>query len=223
MLKAAFPVDVQTDKATFEIQFGNIERPTHFNTTWEQAKFETCAQKYADLSDGGYGVSILNDCKYGHDIHGGVMQLSLLRAPTYPDPEADHGIHMFTYSLCPHAGTLRESDTVKMAYYLNQPMTAIPATGEKTVIPKEYAAVECDCPNIVCETVKAAEDGSGTILRFYECANKRTPARVTIGLPAKKVFLCDLMENVLEEIPVSNGLFRHTFANFEILTIRVEG
>ena len=83
--------------------------------------------------------------------------------------------------------------------------------------------MECDCPNIVCETVKAAEDGSGTILRFYECANKRTPARVTIGLPAKKVFLCDLMENVLEEIPVSNGLFRHTFANFEILTIRVEG
>ncbi len=223
MLKAAFPVDVQTDKATFEIQFGNIERPTHFNTTWDQAKFETCAQKYADLSDGGYGVSILNDCKYGHDIHDGVIQLSLLRAPTYPDPEADHGIHMFTYSLCPHAGTLRESDTVKMAYYLNQPMTAISATGEKTVIPKEYAAVECDCPNIVCETVKAAEDGSGTILRFYECANKRTPARVTIGLPAKKVFLCDLMENVLEEIPVSNGLFRHTFANFEILTIRVEG
>ena len=223
MLKAVFPVDVQTDRATFEIQFGNIERPTHFNTKWDQAKFETCAQKYADLSDGGYGVSILNDCKYGHDIHGGVMQLSLLRAPTYPDPEADRGVHSFTYSICPHNGTLRESDTVMLAYYLNQPMTAVPATGTETLIPPEYAAVECDCANIICETMKPAEDGNGVVMRFYECANKRTPARVTIGLPAKKVFLCDLMENVLEEIPVSNGLFRHTFANFEILTIRVEG
>ncbi|MBR5738544.1 MAG: alpha-mannosidase, partial [Lachnospiraceae bacterium] len=87
MLKAAFPVDVQADKATFEIQFGRIERPTHFNTSWDQARFETCAQKYADLSDNGYGVSLLNDCKYGHDVHDGVIQLSLLRSPTYPDPE----------------------------------------------------------------------------------------------------------------------------------------
>ena len=128
---------------------------------------------------------------------------------------------MFTYSLCPHAGTLRESDTVKMAYYLNQPMTAIPATGEKTVIPKEYAAVECDCPNIVCETVKAAEDGSGTILRFYECANKRTRAKITVGLPATKAILCDLMENELEELPMENGSFRYPFGNFEIVTVKL--
>lgn len=221
MLKAAFPVDVRTDKATFEIQFGTIERPTHFNTEWDAAKFETCAQKYADLSDGGYGVSILNDCKYGHDLHDGVIQLSLLRSPTYPDPEADQGEHTFTYSICPHAGTLRESETVKMAYYLNQPMAVLPATGEKTTIPTGYSAVECDQPNVICETVKQAENGEGTILRFYECANKRTKATVKVGLPAKKVYLCDLLENELEELPLQNGCFRYLFGNFEIVTVKM--
>lgn len=221
MLKTAFPVDVQADKATFEIQFGSIERPTHFNTTWDQAKFETCAQKYADLSDNGYGVSILNDCKYGHDIHEGVIQLSLLRGPTEPDPEADQGLHTFTYSICPHAGTLSESDTVKRAYYLNQPMEAIPATGKQTTIPTDFSAVECDKPNLICETVKDAEDGKGTILRFYESANKRTKATVTLGLPAKKVYLCDLSENELCELPLNDGKFTYAFGNFEIATFKI--
>lgn len=221
MLKVAFPVDVQSDKATFEIQFGTIERPTHFNTEWDHAKFETCAQKYADLSDGGYGVSILNDCKYGHDIHDGVIQLSLLRAPTNPDSEADQGLHTFTYAISPHSGTLCESDTVKLAYYLNQPMIAIPATGTKNVIPVDYSAVECDCSNIICETVKEAEDGNGIILRFYECANKRTKGIIRIGFCAKKVFLCDLMENALEELSLENGSFCYTFGNFEIATVRL--
>lgn len=222
MLKAAFPVDIQSEKATFEIQFGAIERPTHFNTEWDQAKFETCAQKYADLSDGGYGVSILNDCKYGHDIHDGVIQLSLLRSPTYPDPEADQGVHTFTYAICPHAGTLGESDTVKLAYELNLPMKAIPATGSKTAIPAEFSVAESNCKNVVCETVKAAEDGNGTILRFYECANKRTKAIVKIGLPAKKAYLCDLMENELQELPLENGAFEYRFGNFEIVTVKIK-
>ena len=221
MLKTAFPVDIQADKATFEIQFGSIERPTHFNTTWDQAKFETCAQKYADLSDSGYGVSILNDCKYGHDIHDGVIQLSLLRAPTDPDPEADQGTHTFTYSICPHAGTLAQSDTVKRAYYLNQPMEAVQATGKKTTVPTAFSAVETDRENLICETVKAAEDGKGIILRFYESANRRTKAKVKLGLLAKKVFLCDLSENILCELPLSNGAFAYTFGNFEIATFKI--
>jgi alpha-mannosidase len=99
MLKAVFPVDINTDKATYEIQFGTVERPTHSNTSWDRARFEVCAHKYADLSEGGWGVSLMNDCKYGHDIHDGVMQLSLLRSPTYPNPEADQGEIPFTYSI----------------------------------------------------------------------------------------------------------------------------
>ncbi len=104
LLKVAFPVDVLSPQATYEIQWGNVQRPTHRNTSWDWARFETCAQKWVDLSEGDYGVSLLNDCKYGHDIQDNVMRLSLLRSPTMPDPEADQGEHRFAYSLLPHAG-----------------------------------------------------------------------------------------------------------------------
>ena len=116
LLKVAFPVDILAPAATYEIQYGNVQRPTHRNTSWDWARFETCAQKWADLSEGGYGVSLLNDCKYGHDIggtnhrYGNVMRLSLLRSPTYPDPEADQGEHRFIYSLLPHAGGWETGD-----------------------------------------------------------------------------------------------------------------
>ena len=222
MLKSAFPVDINSDKATFEIQFGTIERPTHFNTPWDQARFETCAHKYADLSDGGYGVSILNDCKYGHDIHDGVIQLSLLRSPTYPNPEADQGLHHFTYALYPHAGRLTDADTAKYAYYLNKPMVALKASGAKTDLPTEFSLVSLDHENLICETVKASEDGKGTILRVYESQNRKTPAKITLGIPAKKVYLCNLLEEKEREIPVKNGCFAYDFSGFEIATFRVE-
>ena len=125
ILRTAFPINVNADKASFEIQFGTIERPTHKNTSWDRQKFETCAQKYADLSEGDYGVSLLNDCKYGHDVHGNLMQLTLLKRPTYPNEVADQGHHSFTYSLLPHRGPLSESDTVRQAYLLNYPMYAV--------------------------------------------------------------------------------------------------
>jgi alpha-mannosidase len=108
LLKVAFPVDVLSPTATYEIQWGNVQRPTHRNTSWDWARFETCAQKWVDLSEGGYGVSLLNDCKYGHDIHDNVMRISLLRSPTMPDPEADLGEHHFSYSLFPHSGGWRQ-------------------------------------------------------------------------------------------------------------------
>lgn len=222
MLKAAFPVDVNSDKATFEIQFGTIERPTHFNTPWDQARFETCAHKYADLSDNGYGVSILNDCKYGHDIHDGVIQLSLLRSPTYPNPEADQGQHSFTYAIYPHAGRLCEADTAKYAYYLNKPMVALPASGDKTTIPASYSMISTECENLICETVKESEDKKGTIVRFYESQNKKTAAKIALGIPAKKVYLCNLLEEKEREIPLENGCFEYTFSGFEIATFRIE-
>ena len=124
LLKVAFPVDVLTPTATYEIQWGNVERPTHRNTSWDWARFETCAQKWVDLSEGGYGVSLLNDCKYGHDIHDNVMRISLLRSPTMPDPEADQGEHRFVYSLLPHADRWNET-TVAAAYALNDPLLVV--------------------------------------------------------------------------------------------------
>lgn len=113
LLKVAFPVDIHADKATYEIQFGNIERPTHWNTSWDYARFEVPAHKWADLSEGGYGVSLLNDSKYGYDIKDLVMRLTLLKSAIYPNEEADKEIHEFVYSLYPHKGDWKDGNTVK--------------------------------------------------------------------------------------------------------------
>ncbi|MBE6667561.1 MAG: alpha-mannosidase [Ruminococcaceae bacterium] len=221
MLKAVFPVDIQTDKATYDIQFGSIERPTHKNTSWDEAKYEVCAHKYADISEGNYGIAIMNDCKYGHDIHDSVIQLSLLRSPTDPNPEADQGEHSFTYSLYPHDGALNDSDTVKRAYMLNNPMVAVAACGSKDEIAPEFSAVTFDCDHVICETVKEAEDGEETVIRFYEYKNMRDSVKVKLGIPAKKAYLCDLLEREICELPVENGTVTCPIKGFEIVTVKV--
>ncbi len=124
LLKTVFPVTVRSMYATYDIQFGHLKRPTHENTSWDAAKFEVCAHKWADLSEGNYGVSILNDCKYGYSVSGNIMSLSLLKAATHPDPDADRGVHSFTYSLYPHEGDFREGNTIREAYLLNTPLIA---------------------------------------------------------------------------------------------------
>lgn len=222
MLKAAFPVDVNTSKATYEIQFGTVERPTHMNTSWDTARFEVCAHKYADLSDGGYGVALMNDCKYGHDIHDGVIQLSLLRSPTWPNPEADQGEILVTYSLVPHEGSLADTDVAKQAYYLNYPMLAVQVCGECDSLPTAFSAVSLDRDDVICETVKQAEYGEDTVIRMYEFLNRRTELTVKLGIPARKVFLCDLMENELEELTVTDGCVRLPVKGFEIVTLKIK-
>ncbi len=222
MVKAAFDVDVNADKATYEIQFGTVERPTHKNTSWDKAKFEVCAHKYADLSDGGYGVSLLNDCKYGHDIHDGTMMLSLLKSGVEPYPEADQGEHKFTYSLYVHEGTLRESDTVKLAYLLNNPLTAVKASGRTSALPESYSFVSVNKENVICETVKEAEEGTETVLRLYESKNTKTKAEITLGFPAEKCFVCDMLENEKEELPITDGKVNVSLHGFEILTLKIK-
>ncbi len=222
MLKAAFPVDINASKATYEIQFGTVERPTHMNTSWDIARFEVCAHKYADLSEGGYGVALMNDCKYGHDIHDGVIQLSLLRSSTWPNPEADQDEIPVTYSLVPHEGDLGSTDVHMQAYYLNYPMVALAAKGNTDSIPLFFSAMSVDCDNVICETVKEAEHDGDTVIRMYECKNKRTRATVSLGIPASRVFLCDLMENELCELPVSDGKVEVSLGGFEILSLKIK-
>ncbi len=219
MLKAAFPVDINADKATYEIQFGTVERPTHTNTSWDAAKFEVCAHKYADLSEGDYGVTLMNDCKYGHDIHDGVMQLSLLRSPTEPNPEADQGIIPMTYSILLHEGDFSKASVAKEAYYLNYPMVAYTAEGDTDSLPLSFSAVAVDAENVICETVKEQEEGEGTVLRLYESQNKRTRTTVTLGIPAKEVFLCSMMEKELAPLPLHDGKVSLELKPFEIVTI----
>lgn len=221
LLKAAFPVDVNSDKATYEIQFGTTERPTHTNTSWDAAKYEVCAQKFADLSDGGYGVSLLNNCKYGYDIHGNVMRLSLLRAPTDPDKTADAGVHTFTYALYPHVGAFVTAHTAREAYALNLPPFPV-QTGKGTgKLPERYSFVSVDQENVIPETVKQAEDSDKIIVRLIESKNARTHCRVSFGFPVAAVAVADLEENEISSLPVENDGVTLTVRPFAVVTLSV--
>lgn len=223
ILKAAFPLNLHTSEVTCEIQFGHIKRPTHNNTSWDAAKFEICAQKWVDLSEHGYGVSLLNDCKYGHSAEGSTLKLSLLKGATYPDPEADQGYHSFTYSLLPHAGDFRESGTIHQAYELNQPLMAAPVSPENNGLPAEFSLVHCDQPGVIIETVKESEDGDDLIIRLYDSFDQRTKATLTLGIPFQTVQLCDLMENPIDSssLTVSGQSVSFPVKNFEIITLRI--
>ena len=224
ILKVSFPVEINADKATYEIQFGSIERPTHYNTSWDQAKFEVCGHKYADLSEGDYGVSLLNDCKYGHDIHNSDMRLTLLTSGWNPDNMGnynDQGEHTITYSLYPHKGNLASCDTVKLAYDLNLPMTAVKTEG-KGQMPSEYSLVKVDKENVLIEAIKEAEYGDETVVRLYDCKNVRTKANVTFGFDVTEAYLGNLSERKLKKLSVKNNTVTVEVKPFEIVTLIVK-
>ena len=222
LLKAAFPLDVHASQAAYEIQFGHVLRPTHRNTSWDEARFEVCAHKWADLSEDGYGAALLNDCKYGYSAEGSVLKLSLLKSATHPDPEADQGRHTFTYSLLPHSGGFRDGGVVQEAYGLNQPLQAAPAAGGGT-LPETFSLASCAQPGVILETVKLAEDGEDLIFRFYEAYDRRVRADITLGVPFDSVTVCDLLERPVEtpELQVSGQTVTLPVRNFEIVTLRV--
>lgn len=222
MVKAAFDVDINADKATYEIQFGSVERPTHKNTSWDAAKFEVCGHKYMDLSDYGYGVSLLNDCKYGHNVDNGTMKLSLFKCATHPDPDADKGEHIFTYSLFPHAGNYREAGTVQLAYEINNPIRAFNVGKQSGVLPEEYSFVSCDKDNFIIETVKMAEDSDDIIVRGYESYNKRTEVTLKFGFDVATATLCDLLENDVRKLSVENNTVSFIAEPFEIISVKIK-
>ncbi len=219
ILKAFFPVEVNAQKATFDIQFGNYERPTHNNTSWEQAQFEVCAQKFVDLSDSGYGMALLNDCKYGHSVKDWQISLTLLKAPTYPDPDCDMGVHTFTYALYPHAEDLRHSDVYMQAYRLNDPMLCVPAQGKGRTA---FCLVQTDQPNVIVDTVKPAEDSDCMTVRLYESLNRQAVTTVQFGSIVKRVRLANLLEEPIRELEVQNCAVTLPIKPFEIVTLLVE-
>ncbi len=221
LLCVCFPVDINADHATYDTQFGTIERPTHSNTSWDEMKFEVCGHKYADLSEGNYGVSLLNDCKYGHDIHDGVIKMTLIKCGTYPDEEADIGEHQFTYSLYPHAGDLHAADTVHLAYDLNCPLQVVEGEAGDGTLPQSFSLISCDAPNVIVETVKEAEDGEDMILRMYETANARTQTTLQFGFPVSAILSCDIMENDEHLLDTDGKSVTLTVRPFEIVTLRV--
>ena len=219
-LKVAFPVSVRSARATYEIQYGHLDRPTHANTSWDMAQFEVCAQKWADLSEGDYGVALLNDCKYGYDILGHVLRLSLLRAPSMPDPEADRGHHEFTYSLLPHQGDFRAGEVIQQAYALNNPLQIAPANTHPGTRPSSQSFFQADRPGVVIEAIKRAEKENAVIVRFYEAHGTRGPVTLRTSLPFKQAFTADLMERTLEPVALHDGEVALTVEPFEIVTLK---
>ncbi len=216
LLKVAFPADMVASKATYEIPFGALERPTHENTSWEQAQYEVCGHRFADLSEGGYGISLLNDCKYGYDIKGSTLRLTLLRSPRWPDMTADIGEHEFTYAIYPHEGDWRAAHVVRQAAELNQPLRIV---DEASSIGGTY--LELHSKHVVLETVKAAERGEGTIIRLYESSGGRET--IVLKLPAgmRKASVVNLLEEELNVLAVDKGELRLSFKPFEVITLRV--
>jgi alpha-mannosidase len=221
LLKVAFPVAVRSSRATYEIQFGHVERTTHANTPWDQARFEVCAHRWADLGEAGYGVALLNDCKYGYDIRDNVIRLSLLRAPTHPDPTADQGHHRFTYGLLPHRGDFRQAGVIQAAEDLNFPLRMVRG-GVAEGGARRRSLVEVDTPQVVVEAVKRAEDSDAVIVRLYEAWGGRCRARVITSLSASSAHLCDLLERDIEEVPVRGDTVELDLTPFKILTLKLQ-
>ncbi len=224
LLKVAFPLNVRSDKATFEIPYGTVERPTTRNTPSEKSQFEVPALRWGDISDATHGFSLLNDSKYGYDAKDNVLRLSLLRAPEWPDPNADQGHHEFTYSLYPHAGTWREAMTVRQGYDLNYPLLAVTTTQHPGTLPAQHSFFSTKEDNVVITAVKQAADGSGTIVRFYEWAGKKGDVHLTLPQAATAAWQTNLMEQQENSLAVANGGSEVAVPTgaYEIKTVKVQ-
>ena len=217
LLKVGFPVDVKATEAINEIQFGYMTHPTHRSRLYDSDRFEVCNQRYSALVDASHGAAVLNDCKYGISQNGSELQLTLLRAGASPEMRADNGVHDFTYAFTAWEGNFMDSPVVEQAYDLNVPLQVVNGSCPS------FSALVIDEPNVFIDTVKPAEDGSGDIiLRLYEAKRADTAASVKIGIPAKKVWACDMLENKEQELPLFEGRVSLHFGTFEVKTLRIE-
>lgn len=216
LLKVAFPVDVRATEATYDIQYGNVKRPTHWNTSWDYARFESVGHQWADLSEEGYGVSLLNDCKYGYDIKDNRMRLSLIKSATHPDHSADQGEHRFTYSLLPHPGRWAEGCTVREAWDLNSPLTFT----EGAAVQGDFSLFAVDADNVMVDAVKKAEDEDKIVLRVHEFTGARGPVTITGGLPIASWQECNLLEEPVQE-PQSSSELTFYLKPYEIKTFLI--
>ena len=221
VLKAEFNVAVIDTDATYNIAHGAIKRPTHWNTSFDYTRFEVAAHKWADLSEGGYGVSLLNDCKYGYDIHNSRMRITLMRAPTCPDRTGDHGINTFVYALYPHKNGWQDAETVKNGLRLNQPAISSIVTAQKGVLESGWSMLEISGDNFAVDCIKPAQDGRGIIIRLAEEERRRGTAKLTWKLGGKTVTECNMIEQDEEEIAFDGESFEFSYRPFEVKTFRI--
>ncbi|MEO6804307.1 MAG: glycoside hydrolase family 38 C-terminal domain-containing protein, partial [Granulicella sp.] len=225
LLKASFPLTATSPVATYEMPYGTIERPTTRNNSVESARFEVPALRWADMGDNEHGFSLINDSKYGYDAKGNVLRLSLLRAPLYPDPTSDRGRQQFSYSLYPHAGNWKQTDTVLQAYEFNYKLQASQVESHQGNLPATHSLVQLSPNNLVLTAMKKSEDGNSLILRFYEWAGTKTNAQITVPAGASEVVETDLMEhdlkNPVAKVAIHGNQFSLTVDPFSINTVRV--
>ena len=227
LLRVLFPLAINANRATCEIQFGAVERPTHRNTSWDWARFEVCAHRWVDLSEGGYGVALLNNGKYGHSLHHNLLGLSLLKSAAWPDPGADRGRHCFTYSLLPHAGDWRAAEVTRRAYELNAPLIVSANNKASRIAPQGaengswFLAPGSGAEHIVVETIKVAHDGDGLIVRLYEAHNQRGPVSLRFARPVASAAEADLLEREIGPLEMAGNEVRLAVRPFEVKTLRV--
>ena len=224
LLKAAFPLSARNDKATFEIPYGSVQRPTTRRSPEEQAQFEVPALRWADLSDAAQGFSLLNDSKYGYDAKDNVLRLSLLRSPTFPDPEADQGMHEFTYSLYPHGGNWKEAMTVREGYELNYPLLAVATTHHAGQLPAAKSFFAAAENNVVITAVKKSAEDNSIIIRYYEWAGDKGTIHLTLPEAAKAAWEVNLMEAGSNPLPLDSAgkTVAIPTSPYEIKTVKVQ-
>jgi alpha-mannosidase len=220
LLKACFPLAVRAPNATYEMQFGTTERPTHYSTSFDAARYEVPGHRFADLSEHGFGAALLTDCKYGYSCFGNELRVSLLRAPKSPDPEADMGRHAFAYALYPHGGGWREAGVVAEAAHFNHPLRWGRAKGESVTVTQSPFA-EVDDSNLVLDTIKKAESSDAVVLRLYEAHGGRGTARVRLALPVSSATLANALEDEREPLGIEDGAIVVPYRPHQIVTVVV--
>lgn len=222
ILKARFPFNLLIDKATYDIQFGNLERSTASNTSWESAKFECVGQKWVDMSENNYGVALLNDCKYGFGAEDNVLTITMVKSGSYPYEGAADEIPEFTYALYPHGGDFRTGGVVEAAYALNRGFYARSLEKQSGTLSARYSFVSCDTRGVFVETVKKAEDGDGYVIRLYEAFKETKTVALRFGIAVREAYICDLEENEESALSVSDGAVSFTVKPFEIVTVKIK-
>lgn len=233
-LKVEFPVDVRNTEASYETQFGVVRRPTHYNTSWDMAKFEVCCHKFADLSENGYGVSILNDSKYGFATVGNLMRLSLLRSPKAPDAHADMGKHTIRWAILPHTGAL-SSVTVRKAHEFNNPLRLVSGQDLASLEAAKKSPIRLTgSPALILDTVKRGEDdedvsrgefpakrGRSVVLRIYDSLGGRAKGTIETSWDVKRVSKVNVLEDELEDVELKDGKFEVVLRPFEVATYKL--
>jgi len=223
LLKAAFPLAATSDNATYEIPYGTISRPTTRNNSWEKAKFEVPAMRWGDLGDAKQGLTLINESKYGYDAAGNVLRLSLLRSPTWPDPDADREHHHFSYALYPHAGDWKQALSERRGYEFNYKLTAMQVTAHTGDWPTEHSFVGIDAENVVLTAIKKAEDANGLLFRFFEWEGKAGNVTVTVPEGATSATITNLMETPEgSALSVSGNKVTVPVTPYQIQTVRVD-